>query len=187
MDDDHLSWRARGVNASPRFERDLGKLRADAQRDRRTSRRFAEMSLEALREHVERQRDLDRDQRPHRWSEKRLRRDTFDPAPNEPAAAAVRYLKRCDVLAGYYLGATAAAPVMHQAACATLPVVIEPMNVIPQPAPYGAMASSAAAALSGADWYTPEARRVALHRATPKDRSGFFYMAQVTGSRPNAG
>lgn len=175
----HLEWRAREVNASPRFERDLDRLRAEAQRERRTSPRFAEASLEALADHVERRRKLDRDERSYSWSEPRVNRDTFDPNPNEPADAAARYLKRCQALAGHYLGATAAAPVIHAAARATEPVRIEPVGSVGYPAPIGGTASSAAAALSGAEWKGQSARRLALHRATPADRSGFFYRACI--------
>src|ERR1700730_7080431 len=82
-------------------------------------------------------------------------------------------------VAGHYRGATSAATVIHAAAAATAPLRIEPAGSTDYPAPQGGLASSAAAALTGASWGAPGARRVALHRANPPDRSGFVYRACV--------
>jgi len=54
-------------------------------------------------------------------------------------------------------------------------MIIEPVAAIGHPAPVGGTASSAAAALTGEDWKSPSARRVALLRVTPGDRSSFTY------------
>lgn len=180
---DHLEWRLRELADSPAFDRALTTLRTEAHRDRRQSKRFAELTLDDLAVHVEQRRALPRDQRPYAWREGRVDRDTINPAPNDPAAAAERYLKGCQAFAGHYFGATAAAMVVHAAAAATAPVVIEPVGPVDYPAPSGGTASSAAAALTGADWRAPSTRRMALMRATPADRSGFIFRVGVSASR----
>lgn len=168
---DYLEWRAAELSNSPAFDRALFTLRKEAHRDRRKSHRFADMTLPEIREHIERSRSAPR----MNWHK------AAEPPPNQSADAMLRYLMSCDATAGRFLGATSAATVIHAAACATGPVIIEPVGTSACRAPTGGTASSAAAALTGEDWKTPSARRVALHRATPRDRSGFVYRASVGG------
>lgn len=166
---DHLEWRAAELSRSPDFDRTLFTLHGNAHHPRRESERFADMTLAEMEAHIEQRRYAPRID----W------RRASDPPPRQSADAMRRYVLSLYAAAGHYLGATAAATVIHEMARATVPMMIEPMGTIGYPAPTGATASSAAAALTGADCQTPGARRAALCRVTPADRSGFVYLARL--------
>lgn len=185
---DFAAWTAAICNESPAFASSAGRLATEAHRDRRASLRFADADLDELRDQLARASEVPRAERRYSWSDDRAYKQTRSGAPevSYPCEALRRYIAGCEVTAGHYLRATAAATVIHECARATAPVVIEPATTAGEPAPSGPVASMAAAGLTGVDHGTPAARRDALYRVSPPDRRriGFsVVLRQTTASR----
>jgi len=189
MRDEHMGdWLGRELERSDKFAREIERLRAADLRDRRASPRFEDFpTVEAMRAHVEASRAKSRQQRPYAWSEDRVERESFDPAPNEPSADLQRHARRLQTRAFYYLGASSAADALLGFVRHGGPIPI-PGAIASCPAPVGAVASSTAARLTDDPRWSRRRRDIAYARCVaivpPEQLLGddFYFFKTLDGS-----
>jgi hypothetical protein len=182
MTDNYWTWNADHLERSARWQERVDKRRGEAHKGRRSTRPIASyVTLDEIRDDLARLRAMPRDERPYAWSERRVdgrdaagrikpRRETWDPAPNEPARHLEHWLTALSRDAHNFIGPTAAAEMLHQ--LYTSPSGYRPDFAIADlgahPAPAGAGGSSAAAHLTGIQWGATGTPRQAFARVAPR-------------------
>jgi hypothetical protein len=138
-------------------------------------------ALEATRRHNP-DRSKPRAERRYAWSEDRVKRDSFDPAPSDPCDALNRHQRQLQTQAFHFLGASSAANALLGYVRGG-PLAI-PGAIASSAAPLNAGASSIAARIHGDDqWKTARARDNAFtrHVDVPLDGTFYFYR-DITGT-----
>lgn len=191
-DNNFRTWTKNEIRRSRLWDDRLEQLRYEANRPRRACKPFVAFeSVWEIDQLVTDAQGLPRDARPYAWTDERvdnysLEHPWADPAPAVPLKDLQRYQRSLNRCSERYFGVPMADR-LHQLIQKAVGLVPEiPIIVSEFPNPVRSQASMGAAHLTGAEFGSPAARRLAHYRARPMNSPDWPGEAFSLYVRPDA-